>query len=124
MLRAYTLNIDDALMKAAKQRALDDGTSVSEVVRRLLSDHLGVQWKESAMQPPDEIMKSLARYSAGAIRRNEAMRAIGLDVADLGRFNALMAEFDISWPALDMVRIEQQAAVVTELISAVREARQ
>ena len=118
MLRAYTLNIDDVLMKAAKQRALDDGASVSEIVRRLLSNYLGVAANEPTVLPSDEIVETLGRYSTGAIRRNEAMRAIGLDVADLDRFNALMAEFGIPWPVHDMERIELQGALVAELVAA------
>lgn len=121
MLRAYTLSIDDALMKATKQRALDEGVSVSEIVRRLLSDYLGVKAEEPAMTAPDEIMEILRRYSAETLSRSETMRAIGLDVADLGRFNALMVEFGIPWPVFDMERIKRQGAVVAELIAAARE---
>lgn len=35
MLKAYTLNLDDSLMLAAKSKAVQDRTSVSEMVRRL-----------------------------------------------------------------------------------------
>jgi plasmid stability protein len=42
MLRPYTLNLDDSLMHAAKMRAVQEKTSVSEIVRRLLSRYLGV----------------------------------------------------------------------------------
>jgi len=97
MLRPYTLNLDDSLMMAAKSKALQDRTSVSEMVRRLLSEHLGLS-NRMVDNVPDEkkIIETLESYSLGQLKRSEAMRAIGLDPVELETFTSLMSEYGIS----------------------------
>jgi hypothetical protein len=117
MLRPYTLNLDDSLMHAAKMRAVQEKTSVSEIVRRLLSGYLGVADPRPPRIEAAGIVEVLSRYSRGDLQRSQAMRALGLDIADLGRFNALMGEFEIAWPAPDGGRASHQASIVAEIIS-------
>src|SRR5580692_12130881 len=112
MLRAFTLNLDDRLMQAAKARALQERTSVSEIVRRLLSSYVGVAVEQPATVDATKITEVLVRYSKSEIRRGEAMRAVGLDIADLDQFNALMVEFGIGWPEQDAARVAEQAEIV------------
>lgn len=117
MLRAFTLNLDDRLMQAAKARALQERTSVSEIVRRLLSGYVGLAVEQPPMADPTKISEVLDRYSRGEIRRSEAMHAVGLDIADLDPFNALMIEFGIGWPEQDTARVAEQAEIVAGIIA-------
>jgi hypothetical protein len=117
MLRAFTLNLDDRLMQAAKARALQERTSVSEIVRRLLSSYVGVAVVQPATVDATKITEVLVRYSKGEIRRGEAMRAVGLDIADLDQFNALMVEFGIGWPEQDAARVAEQAEIVAGIVA-------
>lgn len=116
MLRPYTLNIDEDLMRAAKSRALSERTSVSDIVRRLLAGYVGFQADDDATIEDERVLEVLRRYSAGGMRRSEAMRVIGLDPIELDRFNDLMDQFKIPWPAPDRARAEQEGAVVASMI--------
>jgi hypothetical protein len=122
MLRAFTLNLDDRLMQAAKARALQERTSVSEIVRRLLSSYVGVAVEQPATVDATKITEVLVRYSKSEIRRGEAMRAVGLDIADLDQFNALMVEFGIGWPEQDAARVAEQAEIVAGIVARESEA--
>lgn len=117
MLRAYTLNIDDRLMHAAKARALHERTSVSEIVRRLLSGYVGLAIEQQALADGAKVAETLSRYSKGEVRRSEAMRAIGLDIVELDRFNSLMTEFGFDWPEEDPARVAQQAEIVAGMVA-------
>jgi hypothetical protein len=82
-----------------------------------LSRYLGVaDARPSRIDAPD-IVEVLTRYSRGDLQRSQAMRALGLDIADLGRFNALMGEFEIAWPVPDGGRASHEAGLVAEIIS-------
>ena len=118
MLKAYTLNLDDSLMMAAKSKALQDRTSVSEMVRRLLSEHLGLS-NRMADNAPDEkkIIETLRSYSSGELKRSEAMLAIGLDPVELEAFTSLMNEYGISWPEVDRARAEKEGEYVARAIA-------
>ena len=118
MLKAYTLNLDDSLMMAAKSKALQDRTSVSEMVRRLLSEHLGLS-NRMADNAPDEkkIIETLRSYSSGELKRSEAMLAIGLDPVELEAFTSLMNEYGISWPEVDRERAEKEGEYVARAIA-------
>jgi len=118
MLKAYTLNLDDSLMMAAKSKALQDRTSVSEMVRRLLSEHLGLS-NRMADNTPDEkkIIEILEDYSSGQIKRSEAMRAIGLDPVELEAFTSLMNEHGIPWPEVGRERAEKEGEYVARAIA-------
>ena len=116
MLRPYTLNIDDRLMHTAKARALQERTSVSEIVRRLLSGYVGLAIEQPASIDDVKAAETLSRYSKGEIRRSEAMRAIGLDIVELDRFDSLMTEFGFDWPEQDPARVAQQAEIVAGLV--------
>ncbi|OPY66815.1 MAG: hypothetical protein A4E57_02617 [Syntrophorhabdaceae bacterium PtaU1.Bin034] len=118
MLRPYTLNLDDSLMMAAKSKALQDRTSVSEMVRRLLSEHLGLS-NRMVDNVPDEkkIIETLESYSSGQLKRSEAMRAIGLDPVELETFTSLMNEYGISWPEVGRERAEKEGEYVARAIA-------
>jgi hypothetical protein len=118
MLRAYTLNLDDSLMMAAKTKALHDKTSVSEMVRRLLSEHLGIGDK-TAGDAPDErkIVETLKKYSSGQLKRSEAMQEIGLDQVELGAFISLMNEYQIQWPEINREQAKEEGEYVSRAIA-------
>ena len=118
MLRPYTLNLDDSLMMAAKSKALQDRTSVSEMVRRLLSEHLGLS-NRMVDNVPDEkkIIETLESYSSGQLKRSEAMRAIGLDPVELEAFMSLMNEYGISWPEVAREHAEKEGECVARAIA-------
>ena len=118
MLRPYTLNLDDYLMMAAKSKALQDRTSVSEMVRRLLSEHLGFSDRMADNTPHEkEIIEILEDYSSGQLKRSEAMRTIGLDPVELEAFTSLMNEYGISWPEVDRERAEKEGEHVARAIA-------
>lgn len=118
MLRAYTLNLDDSLMMAAKTKALQDRTSVSEMVRRLLSEHLGFSM-QTVKNTPDgkKVLEALEAYSSGQLKRSEAMRAIGLDPVELEAFMSLMNEYGISWPEVAREHAEKEGECVARAIA-------
>lgn len=118
MLKAYTLNLDDSLMMAAKSRALQDRISVSEMVRRLLSEHLGFSDRmvDNTLHGK-KIIEILEDYSSGQLKRSEAMRAIGLDPVELEAFTSLMSEYGISWPEVDRERAEKEGEYVARAIA-------
>ncbi len=118
MLRAYTLNLDDSLMMAAKSKALQDRTSVSEMVRRLLSEHLGFSDRMADNTPHEkEIIEILEDYSSGQLKRSEAMRAIGLDPVELETFSSLMSEYGILWPEVGREQAEKEGEYVARAIA-------
>ena len=118
MLRAYTLNLDESLMMAAKSKALQDRTSVSEMVRRLLSEHLGFGDRTTDNAPHEKrIIETLGNYSSGQFKRSEAMRAIGLDPVELETFTSLMNEYRISWPKVNRERAEKEGEYVARAIA-------
>ena len=118
MLKAYTLNLDESLMMAAKSKALQDRTSVSEMVRRLLSEYLGLSDRTADNTPHEkEIIEILERYSSGQLKRSEAMRAIGLDPVELEAFTSLMSEYGMSWPEVDRERAKKEGEYVARAIA-------
>jgi hypothetical protein len=73
-------------------RALQERTSVSEIVRRLLSSYFGAAVEQPATVDATKITEVLVRYSNGEIRRGEAMRAV------VGREHCLFAEICLIGP--------------------------
>lgn len=67
-----TLEIDDQLLKAAKQRALDSGTTLREIVELAL-----VQWLKPRMNKPGPVKTVVHRPAAG--RRLQAPPASVID---------------------------------------------
>jgi len=105
----------------AVTRLLGRRTWIEEVLRRIPPDVFAreSQLLLSAIEEGQKIIQTrdiLAIYSTGEITRSEAVRRLGLDLAELGTFTALMQQYQIPWPEPDRERAEREGDIVAAAI--------
>jgi uncharacterized protein (DUF433 family) len=106
---------------AAVERLMETREWIEEVLRRYPPDELVEESRllMSAIEEGLKIIKTrdiLTKYSTGGITRSEAMRRLGLDLAELGTFAALMEQYQIPWPKPDRERAEREGEIVAAAI--------
>jgi uncharacterized protein (DUF433 family) len=114
---------------AAIERLMGRREWIEEVLRRYPPDELIKESKLllSAIDESLKIIKKresttiLTKYSTGEITRSEAMRRLGLDVVELGKFTELMETYEIPWPVTDRQRAEKEAEIIAAAIKDARD---
>jgi hypothetical protein len=77
-VRRFTVSIDDDLLIAAKQKALERGVTMSSLVRDLLAREVRPTKAElSVLSDKDEEM-TILRYSHGEMSLRQAMQALSM----------------------------------------------
>jgi hypothetical protein len=115
-MKQFTMNIDESLLHAAKLHALQHGTTVSDLVRSMLLERLGVKPVGNVRLDDSDIDRVLSLYSAGEIDRRDAFEQLGFSVDQFGDFADLMNERRLQWPALDPKASAEQGEIVAALI--------
>lgn len=116
-MRQFTMNIDDALLLAAKRHALVAGCTMSDLVRDLLAREVG--WSAMKAEPPVDAKAAapiLQAYSCGRLSRRQAMGRLGLSPDRYPEFVEAMNRSSVAWPTLDPEQIEGEAALVAAAI--------
>ena len=117
-MKQFTMNIDEALLQAAKAHALERGRTVSDVIRESLATEVGWTPDASRVLADDVAIKNaLHGFSEGRLTRRQAMASIGLTPDRYVDFVGMMADAKTPWPPVDRASVEAEGEVVARAIS-------
>ncbi len=116
-MKQFTMNINSDLLREAKSFALKHDTTVSDLVRSLLSEKL--EWKGDVSRVPDyqETQKILRDYSERRVGKRESFDLLGLRVDQYDVFAELMNNSELSWPEPDRLAAIDEGKLVELVIA-------
>ncbi|WP_061934666.1 hypothetical protein [Aureimonas sp. AU22] len=113
----FTFLIDEDLRRAAKIYAAERGTTLSDLIRDLLTSKIG--WKVIMSAEPDDatLRAVLAAYGDGLIERSDALQRLGRDPSEVLWLRERMNELGVAWPQQAREAAESQSDGFVELLT-------